>query len=88
MNQAIADQVFDIVAKHGDIDRSKLSAESTLKDLGIDSLEAIETLFDVEEHFDITFPNQDPNIDGGVLAGLVDAVEQALAAKAAVSTAA
>ncbi|NUS39967.1 MAG: acyl carrier protein [Lysobacter sp.] len=87
MDQAIADQVYDIIAKHADIDRAKLTPEATLKDLGIDSLEAIETIFDIEEHFDISFPSQDPNLDGGTLAGLVDAVEQALAAKASASPA-
>lgn len=82
MDQAIADQVFDIVAKHGDIDRATLTPAATLKDLGIDSLEAIETIFDVEEHFNINFPNQDPNLDDGTLAGLIGSVEQALALKA------
>jgi acyl carrier protein len=88
MDQAIAQQVFDIVAKHGEIDRASLTPESTLKDLGIDSLEAIETIFDVEEHFDINFPSQDPNLDGGSLAGLVSAVQQALADKASATPAA
>lgn len=87
MDQAIAQQVFDIVARHG-ADRDSLTPESTLKDLGIDSLEAIETIFDVEEHFDISFPSQDPNLDGGSLAGLVSAVQEALAAKAAAAPAA
>lgn len=87
MDQAIAEQVFDIVARHGEIDRASLSPESTLKDLGIDSLEAIETIFDVEEHFDINFPSQDPNLDGGTLSGLVSAVQEALAAKPSASPA-
>ncbi|TBR14182.1 MAG: acyl carrier protein [Lysobacter sp.] len=82
MEQSIADQVFDVVAKHGDIDRTQLTSESTLKDLGLDSLEAIETLFDVEEHFNISFPNQDPNLDDGSLGGLISSVEAALALKA------
>ena len=51
-------------------------------------LEAIETIFDVEEHFDINFPSQDPNLDGGSLAGLVSAVQQALADKASATPAA
>lgn len=82
MNQSITDQVYDIVARHGDIDRATLTPTSTLKDLGIDSLEAIETIFDVEEHFDINFPNRDPNLDDGTLSGLIESVEQALAVKA------
>ncbi|WP_159016158.1 acyl carrier protein [Cognatiluteimonas profundi] len=79
MDQSITEQVFDIVARHGGIDRSTLTSTSTLKDLGIDSLEAIETIFDIEEHFDINFPNRDPNLDDGTLAGLIQSVQQALA---------
>ncbi len=82
MDQSITEQVFDLVAKHGDIDRSTLTSASTLKDLGFDSLEAIETIFEVEEHFNINFPNQDPNLDDGTLAGLIQSVEQALVLKA------
>lgn len=82
MSQSIAEQVYDIVATHGGIDRATLTPDSTLKDLGIDSLEAIETIFDVEEHFDINFPNRDPNLDDGTLSGLIQSVEQALAVKA------
>lgn len=87
MDQSIAGQVFDIVAKHGELDRATLTPESTLKDLGIDSLEAIETIFDVEEHFNINFPNQDPNLDDGTLGGLITSVEQALALKASAAPA-
>jgi len=87
MDQTITDQVFDIVAKHGDIDRAILTPASTLRDLGVDSLEAIETIFDVEEHFNINFPNQDPNLDDGTLGGLINSVEQALALKASATPA-
>lgn len=79
MNTAIADQVYDIVAKHTTVDRAAIDGDSTLKALGLDSLEAIEALFDIEEHFHINFPDRDPNLDDGSLSGLVAAVEQTLA---------
>lgn len=82
MSQEIADQVLDIVAKHVDADRATLTPEATLKDLGMDSLEAIETIFDIEEHFDINFPDRDPNLDDGTIAGLISAVELLLSEKA------
>ncbi|MEP6633455.1 MAG: phosphopantetheine-binding protein, partial [Luteimonas sp.] len=82
MNASTAEQVFDIVAKHTSVNRTDIDGSSTLKALGLDSLEAIETLFDVEEHFDINFPDRDPNLDDGSLSGLVEAVDQALTAKA------
>ena len=88
MNQEITDQVLDIVAKHVDVDRATLTPEATLKDLGVDSLEAIETIFDIEEHFDINFPDRDPNLDDGTIAGLIGAVELALGEKAVAAEAA
>ncbi|MGV8944111.1 acyl carrier protein [Thermomonas sp.] len=83
MSQEIADQVLDIVAKHVDGDRATLTREATLKDLGVDSLGAIETIFDIEEHFDINFPDRDPNLDDGTIGSLISAVEGLLSEKAA-----
>ncbi len=86
MSQDIAKQVVDIVAKHVDADRGTLTPDSTLKDLGVDSLETIETFFDLEEHFDINFPDRDPNLDNGTIGGLIAVVEQLVREKAAAST--
>jgi acyl carrier protein len=77
-------QVFDIIAKQAKIDVNIIKPESTLKDLGIASLEAIELIFDIEEHFDITFPEQQgANFDSDTAQSLVDAVQTALDGKAA-----
>ena len=84
MNQTTAQQVFEIIAKQAKIDVAIIKPESTLKDLGIASLEAIELIFDIEEHFDITFPDQQgANFDSDTAQSLVDAVQTTLDAKAA-----
>ncbi len=84
MNQTTAQQVFEIIAKQAKIDVAIIKPESTLKDLGIASLEAIELIFDIEEHFDITFPDQQgANFDSDTAQSLVDAVQTALDGKAA-----
>lgn len=84
MNESTQQQVFEIIAKQAKIDVATIKPESTLKDLGIASLEAIEVIFDIEEHFDITFPDQDgANFDSDTAQSLVDAVQQGLDAKAA-----
>lgn len=84
MTDTTQQQVFEIIAKQAKIDVATIKPESTLKDLGIASLEAIEVIFDIEEHFDITFPDQDgANFDSDTAQSLVDAVQQALDAKAA-----
>ena len=84
MNDTTQQQVFDIIAKQAKIDVATIKPESTLKDLGIESLEAIEVIFDIEEHFNITFPDQQgANFDTDTTQSLVDAVEKALVEKAA-----
>jgi acyl carrier protein len=83
MNASIQQQVFEIVAKAAKVDVGVIRSESTLKDLGIASLDAIELIFDIEEHFDIAFPDQQgANFDTDTAQSLVDAVQKALADKA------
>jgi acyl carrier protein len=84
MNDSTQQQVFEIIAKQAKIDVATITPESTLKDLGVESLEAIELIFDIEEHFDITFPDQQgANFDSDTAQSLVDAVQTALDGKAA-----
>ncbi|OOG57408.1 phosphopantetheine-binding protein [Rhodanobacter sp. C03] len=84
MTDTTQQQVFDIIAKQAKIDVAIIKPESTLKDLGIASLEAIELIFDIEEHFNITFPDQQgANFDSDTVQSLVDAVQKALDEKAA-----
>ncbi|MEO9077770.1 MAG: phosphopantetheine-binding protein, partial [Rhodanobacter sp.] len=84
MTDTTQQQVFEIIAKQAKIDVAEIKPESTLKDLGIASLDAIELIFDIEEHFDITFPEQQgANFDNDTAQSLLDAVQQGLEAKAA-----
>jgi acyl carrier protein len=84
MNDTTQQQVFEIIAKQAKIDVSTIRPESTLKDLGVASLEAIELIFDIEEHFNINFPDQQgANFDTDTVQSLVDAVQKALDEKAA-----
>ncbi|MEN9705032.1 MAG: hypothetical protein RLZZ393_911 [Pseudomonadota bacterium] len=78
---AVRDAVFSIVAKQGKVEVSALTPASTLKDFGIASLTAIEILFEIEEKFDIDFPEQGADLDSGTLEQLVDAVAAAVAKK-------
>jgi len=80
---AVTSQVIAIIAKQAKLDEATIKPESTLKDLGIASLDAIEMIFDIEAHFDITIPYQGANFDTDTVQSLVDAVIKGLAAKAA-----
>ncbi|HEY8683651.1 MAG TPA: phosphopantetheine-binding protein [Rhodanobacter sp.] len=84
MSDTTQQQVFEIIAKQAKIDVATITPESTLKDLGIASLEAIELIFDIEEHFNINFPDQQgANFDSDTAQSLVAAVQKALQDKAA-----
>lgn len=84
MNDSTQQQIFEIIAKQAKIDLATVKPESTLKDLGVESLDAIELIFDIEEHFNINFPEQQgANFDSDTAQSLVDAVNKALDEKAA-----
>ena len=81
MSQTTEQQVYAIIGTHCKDAGGQINATSNLTDLGIDSLTAIEIIFDIEEQFNVTLPDRDPNFDIGSVQGLVNAVESALAAK-------
>ena len=59
----VQDTIFDIIARESGVDRAKISPQATLKDLDIQSLDAVQILFEIEDHFKITMPDRDPNFD-------------------------
>jgi acyl carrier protein len=77
----VQQEVFEIIAKQAKIDIATIKPESTLKDLGVASLDAIEVIFDIEEHFNINLPNEDTDFDAGTVGHLTEAVERQLAEK-------
>lgn len=79
----VQDSVFGIIAKEANIDIGKISLDSTLKDLDIQSLDAVQIIFEIEDHFKITLPDRDPNFDTDSVKGLVEAVEKLVAEKPA-----
>ena len=83
MTDSVADTIYHIIAKEAGIDRGKITAEATLKDLEIQSLDAVQILFEIEDHFKIAMPDRDPNFDTESVKGLVETVEKLLADKTA-----
>jgi acyl carrier protein len=78
---SVQDTIFDIIAKEAGIDRATITPESTLKELQIQSLDAVQIIFEIEDHFKITLPDRDPNFDTESVKGLIDAVEKLVAEK-------
>jgi len=77
----LQDVIFGIIAKEANIDRSRISVDSTLKDLGVSSLDAAVIIFEIGDRFDVTMPDHDVNFDIGTAGGLVAAVAKLLAEK-------
>ncbi len=53
---SIRDRVFSIIAEQAMLEVSDVTGESTLESLGIDSLGLVESIFAIEEEFDLTIP--------------------------------
>lgn len=78
---SIQDQVVTIIAEQALLTPSDIALDNTLEDLGIDSLGLVESIFAIEEAFDITVPfnANDPTeneFDISSVASIVKAVEQ------------
>ncbi len=55
----IQEKVIDIIVKHSSIDRSAVTPDKHLKlDLGLDSLDVAEMVYEIEETFGITIADE------------------------------
>ena len=80
-------KVIEIIAEQAVLDVSDVSLESTLDSLGIDSLGLVESIFAIEEAFDINIPfnANDPtesDFDISSVAAIVWGIEKLVAEKA------
>ena len=52
----VRDKVIEIIAEQAVLEVSDVTLDSTLEDLGIDSLGLVESIFAIEEAFDVSVP--------------------------------
>jgi acyl carrier protein len=86
MAQTVKDQVVAIIAEQAVLDPADVTLDSTLESLGIDSLGLVESIFAIEEAFDISVPfnANDPSesdFDISTVASIIAAVEALVAAR-------
>jgi acyl carrier protein len=84
MTASVKDKVFQIIAEQAVIDVADVGESKSLEDLGIDSLGLVESIFAIEEAFDITVPfnaNEPSQSDFDIssVGAIVRAVEQLVA---------
>jgi len=58
MNQNLVDAVIMAIAKQKGLDASSIGLSSSLPELGVNSLDAISIVYDIEDCFDIEVPNE------------------------------
>lgn len=80
MTDSVSDRVVRIIAEQAVLDVKDVQMDSTLEDLGIDSLGLVESIFAIEEAFDIQVPFNANNpaesdFDISSVASIVKAVE-------------
>ncbi len=81
---SVKDRVIAIIAEQAVLDVADVTPDSTLDSLGIDSLGLVESIFAIEEAFDISVPfnANDPaqgEFDISSVAAIVAAVERLVA---------
>lgn len=59
MNQEIAERVQRVIAKHLRVETDKVPLDATFEQLGMDSLDGVNLLFEVEDEFNISIDDQD-----------------------------
>ncbi|SHE73537.1 acyl carrier protein [Litoreibacter ascidiaceicola] len=80
MAESVKDQVIAIIAEQAVLEVGDVNMDATLEDLGIDSLGLVESIFAIEEAFDISVPfnANDPSaseFDISTVKSIVGAVE-------------
>ncbi|MCK0143572.1 acyl carrier protein [Aliiroseovarius sp. F20344] len=88
MSDTIQDRVIAIIAEQAVLEPGDVNLDQTLEDLGIDSLGLVESIFAIEEAFDISVPfnandPKDSEFDISSVASIIRAVEGLVADQAA-----
>jgi acyl carrier protein len=87
MTVSVKDRVIAIIAEQAVLDVDQVSPEMRLDELGIDSLGLVESVFAIEEAFDISVPfnanaPEQSGFDMTTVASIIAAVEDLVAQSA------
>lgn len=83
---SIRNKVVAIIAEQAVLEPSDVTMDSTLDSLGIDSLGLVESIFAIEEEFDISIPFNandptDSDFDISSVAAIISGIEKLVAEK-------
>jgi acyl carrier protein len=81
----VARDVIAIIAKKVRVNHPKIEMSDRLQDLGLESLDAVEMIFDLEEKFDVEIPynanTNNPRTEFDTVGDVVSAIENLVANK-------
>lgn len=83
---SIKEQVINIIAEQAMLEPGDIALDQTLDDIGLDSMGLVESIFAIEEAFDISVPfnANEPNagdFDISSIGTIIDAVGKLMAAQ-------
>jgi acyl carrier protein len=75
--QDVEKDVIGLVAKKIRVEKPNLGRDDRLEDLGIESIDAVELIFELEEKFDIQIPYNanNPQMQFATVGDIVDAIK-------------
>jgi acyl carrier protein len=82
MSDELIERVRKVIATSKRIPEDQVTIDSAFEELGIDSMDAVEILFALENEFDISIPDEEVKTVRNVRQ-MVEGVERLLAAKSA-----
>ncbi len=82
MNPDIAQRTQSVIAKHLRVPVEQVPLEATFAQLGMDSLDSVNLLFEIEDEFDISIDDRDAKSITSVQQ-MIEGIEVLLARKAA-----
>ena len=80
-DEEIREKIYDILAKEARLDRARLTLDTRLEDLKIESLDMVQILFGIEDAFDVYVPQDDQSFKLSTVRDVVDGVKKLVAAK-------
>lgn len=91
MGKSVKTQVIEIIAGQALLETSEVSEDASVEELGLDSLGLVESIFAIEEAFDISVPfnANEPSqseFDITTVKSIIAAVEKLIAEKGALKT--
>ncbi len=77
----VEQNVLSIIAREARLDAGVIQMTSTMRGLGVDSLDVVQVIFALEDEYKIDFPDQNSGLANGTIKDLIAAVEQAITAR-------